>query len=203
MRILLADDHLIVRIGLASLISFEPDMTVVGEADNGIDAIRLAAKLKPDIIVMDLMMPKKNGVSATQEILQADPSTRILILTTFGTSADIRQALSFGAAGAIVKTSSQDELLSAIRKIAKGQIVISKEIERSLELSKSMPEISTRQLEILNLVAKGFTNKDISRTLGISVNSIKDHMRIVFEKLNVSTRAEAATLAVNLHLITG
>ncbi len=202
-KVLLADDHLVVRMGISAIISFEKDLEVVGSADNGIDAVRLARALKPDVIVMDLMMPKKNGVDATVEILAENPSARVLVLTTFGTSQDIAKVMAAGAAGALVKTSSQAEIIAAIRAVAAGRRVMSDEIRNATSAASSVPRLSARQLEVLNLVAKGFPNHDVARILGISVNSVKDHLKNIYAILNVSSRTEAASLAINLNLITG
>ena len=200
-RILLADDHLVVRMGIATIISFETDMTVVGETDNGEGAVRLALELKPDVTLMDIMMPKMSGVDATVEILKAAPNAKILVLTTFGTSSDIKKILAAGAAGAMVKTSSQQEIINAIRTVAAGGRVVSKEIENNMRAEQPVPNLSTRQLEILGLVAKGFSNQDIARLVGIGVNGVKDHLKNIYSILEVSSRTEAATQAVNLGII--
>ena len=202
LKVLLADDHLVVRMGIAAIISFEKDMSVVGETDNGVEAVRLARELKPDVIVMDLMMPRMDGVAATLEILKENPRAKILVLTTFGTSQDIRKTLDAGAVGALVKTSSQAEIIGAIRAVASGQRVISKEIENSLKSTMETPRLSSRQIEVLTLVAKGFANGDIARLLGIGVNGVKDHLKNIYSTLNVSSRTEAVTIAINLKLIT-
>ena len=138
-RILLADDHLVVRMGIASIISFEPDLEVVAEADTGEEAIALARAHKPDVVVMDLMMPKLSGADATVAILQENPAVRVLILTTFGTSEDMRRALAAGAAGGLVKSSSQAEIIAAIRAVAAGQRVLSPEIEHALVTAAEPP----------------------------------------------------------------
>ncbi len=202
-KVLLADDHLVVRMGIAAIISFEKDLTVVGSADNGEDAVRLAREKRPDVILMDLMMPKKNGVDATIEILAENPSAKILVLTTFGTSQDIMKVMDAGAMGAIVKTSDQSEIIAAIRTVAAGGRVMSDEIRNAMSAASSTPRLSTRQIEVLNLVAKGFPNHDVARILGISVNSVKDHLKNIYSILDVSSRTEAASLAINLNLITG
>ena len=202
-KVLLADDHLVVRMGIAAIISFEKDLTVVGSADNGEDAVRLAREKRPDVILMDLMMPKTNGVDATIEILAENPSAKILVLTTFGTSQDIMKVMDAGAMGAIVKTSDQSEIIAAIRTVAAGGRVISDEIRNAMSAASSTPRLSTRQIEVLNLVAKGFPNHDVARILGISVNSVKDHLKNIYSILDVSSRTEAASLAINLNLITG
>ena len=200
-KVLLADDHLVVRMGIAAIISFEKDLVVVGETDNGIDAVRLARELKPDVIVMDLMMPKMSGSDATVEILMENPAAKVLVLTTFGTSQEIRKVLDAGAAGALVKTSSQSEIIDAIRSVAAGRRVISKEISNSLKAEPDVPKLSCRQIEVMNLVAKGFANNDIARILNISVNSVKNHLKNIYTILDVSSRTEAATIAINLKLI--
>ena len=200
-RILLADDHLVVRMGIASIISFEPDLEVVAEADTGEEAVALARAHKPDVVVMDLMMPKMNGVDATVAILQETPAVRVLILTTFGTSEDMRRALDAGAAGGLVKSSSQAEIIAAIRAVAAGRRVLSPEIEHSLGTTSDPPLLSMRQLEVLNLAAKGFTNREIGDILGIGVNGVKAHLKLIYTRLGAASRTEATSIAINLRLI--
>lgn len=194
-RVLLADDHLVVRIGLADILSFEQDIEVVGEAADGAETVRKAAALKPDVVVMDLMMPKIDGAAATERILAANPKTRILVLTTFGGSGEMRRALAAGAAGALVKGASKLELLGAIRRIASGGTAISPEIDRALELQPAV-ELSERQLEVLSLAAKGLSNREIAKLLGVSLDCIKEHLKLVFARLDASTRTEAVAIAV-------
>ena len=202
-RIILADDHLIVRMGIASILSFEKDIEVVGETDNGVDAVRLAHELKPDVVLMDLKMPQLGGADATMQIHAADPGVKILILTTFGTSAELKKAMDSGASGALMKNSSQTELVEAIRGVASGRLVMSAEIRNTIADMKSAPEMSQRQLEILNLVAKGFSNKKIADILGVTLETVKDHVKKILLKMGAASRTEAASLAVNLQLITG
>ena len=202
-RILLADDHLVVRMGMASILSFEKDMEVVGETDNGVDAVRLARELKPDVVLMDLKMPKLDGADATMQIHAANRDVKILIFTTFGTSAELKKAMDGGAAGALLKNSSQAEILEAIRKVMTRNRVMSDEIRHSIENLNATPEMSPRQLEILNLMAKGFSNKEIADITGISLETVKDHVKKILSKMNASSRTEASSLAVNLQLITG
>ena len=189
--------------GIASLISYESDMTVVGEAETGLEAVALARELKPDIVIMDLMMPKLNGAEAAERIRKSDPDVRILVLTSFGTSPDIRRALNAGATGVLLKSSSQEDILSAIRSVMSGKRIVSPEIASTLSLTDDRPELSARQIEVLNLAAKGFSNADIGRILGISVNSVKDHLKTIFARLDVTSRTEATALALSQNLITG
>ena len=203
LRILLADDHLVVRMGIASILSFEKDIEVVGETDNGMDAVRLAHELKPDVVLMDLKMPQLGGADATTQIHAADPDVKILILTTFGTSAELKKAMDGGASGALMKNSSQAELIEAIRDVMSGRLVMSGEIRHSIEDMNSTPEMSQRQLEILNLVAKGFSNKEIADIVGVSLETVKDHVKKILLKLGAGSRTEAAALAVTLNLVTG
>ena len=200
-RILLADDHLVVRMGIASIIAFEPDLEVVAEADTGEEAVALARAHKPDVVVMDLMMPKLSGADATVAILQENPAVRVLILTTFGTSDDMRRAFDAGAAGGLVKSSSQAEIIAAIRAVAAGRRVLSPEIEHSLGTAADPPPLSIRQLEVLNLAAKGFTNREIGEILGIGVNGVKAHLKLIYTRLGVASRTEATSIAINLRLI--
>lgn len=196
-RILLADDHVIVRMGVAAAISFEQDLAVVGEAADGQDAVRMAGELLPDVVVMDLMMPRLSGTEATSAIKEAHPGIRILILTSFMTSADLGAALRAGASGALPKTSSQAEIVTAIRKVAAGEHVISKALERDLALNRLPPKLTERQIEVLRLAAKGFTSQDIGSILAISQNSVKDHLKLIYQRLEVSTRAEAIAVAMH------
>lgn len=202
-RILLADDHLIVRMGMASILSFEEDMEVVGEAGNGLDAVKMAAELSPDVVLMDLQMPELGGADATAKIHEANPDIKILILTTFGTSADLKKAMDGGAAGALIKNSSQNEIIAAIRGAVVGERTVSSEIRHTLRDLQSIPELSPRQLEILNLIAKGFSNSEIAGIAGISLETVKDHIKKILMRLGVSSRTEAASLAINLNLIGG
>ena len=202
-KVLLADDHMVVRMGIASLLSFANGIEVIGEADNGLDAVKLAHELKPDVVLMDLQMPELNGVEATARIHADDPDAKILILTSFGTSAELKRAMDAGASGALVKSSSRTEIVDAIHGVMTGGQVMSNEIRHTIENFSAMPEMSSRQIEILNLVAKGFSNKEIAKIVGISPETVKEHVANIFSRIGASSRAEAATLAVNLGLITG
>ena len=200
-RVLIADDHSVVRMGLASLLGTAKNMEVVGEAVDGIDAVRKALKLRPDVVVMDLVMPRKNGVAATEEIRAAAPEVKILILTTFGTSDDIARALKAGATGAIMKSATNRELLATVQAVAVGQRVVSAEIEGLMRNDPPLPELSQRQREILDGICRGLTNKEIAMMLDISLESVKSHVKIILEKLDASSRTEAASIAAQKRLM--
>ena len=172
-RILIVDDHALLRHGLMSIIQYQKDMEVVGEAENGNLAVQLAKTLQPDLVVMDLVMPVMDGVEATRLIKAASPQTKILILTTFGTSADISRALEVGATGAVMKDTPDDKLLSTMRRIVKGENILSPEIEHMIKNEPETPKLTERQLDILNSLARGFTNRDIAAQLGLKPSGVR------------------------------
>jgi len=200
-KVLLADDHLVVRMGMAAIISIEKDLCVVAEAEDGLEAVRLAAEKKPDVIVMDLMMPKLDGAKATAEILAANPEAKIIILTTFGGSVDVKHALDAGARSALVKSISRPELMDAIRRTAAGESVICSEIGNSIAAEEGSADLSSRQQEILAYVAKGLNNREIAEVMHVGRDCIKAHLKAVFSKLGVTSRSEAAAYAVNRGIV--
>lgn len=200
-KVLIVDDHQIVRTGLATIIRQEKDMAVAGEACDGQEAVQLAHILKPDVILMDLMMPNKDGPTASAEILSDNPDAKILILTTFGESDEVQKALKAGACGALIKDTPYKNLVSAIRDTSAGKRIISPEIQHSLEVQSRRPDLSERQIEILSLIARGFTNKDISKIVGLSHDGINAHLRAIFSRLNAASRTEAVTIAIQEHLL--
>lgn len=200
-RILLADDHLVVRMGLALMISRQADMELAGEAENGEAAVELARKLKPDVIIMDLQMPVMDGATASEKILAENAEAKILILTTFGATADAARALDAGALGAISKDNAQDRLLAAIRATANGESVIDDDIRTSTEMYRASPKLSMRQIAILNYASRGLENAEIARLLGISADGVKKHLKLIYAALGVANRAEATSLALRLKLI--
>ena len=199
--ILFADDHQIVREGFVRLVGREADMKIVGEAENGREAVRLAVELKPDVTVLDLRMPLKDGATAAAEILAANPDAKIMLLTSFATAAEVKVALDAGVLGAIVKDSSSETLIEAIRATARGKKFISREIADTLAEQRLAPVISDRQKDILRLVAKGFNNDEIAKRIGITRHGVKAHLAIVFERLGASSRTEATSIALSLGLI--
>ena len=201
LRILIADDHKIVRMGLSALLATERDMQLVGEAENGMEAVRLAKSLAPDVVVMDLMMPKKDGVDATREILAASPATKILVLTSYGSSNAVAQALDAGASGALMKTADDAQIASVIRRLAAGEKYVSPEIRHVIREEPSIPVLSPRQAEVLKQLTLGLTNKEIANALGIRKDGVEDHIKIIFSKLGASNRAEAVAIALRKQLL--
>ena len=199
--ILVADDHKIVRMGLKSLFAATKDLSVVGEADNGVATVRQAARLRPDVIVMDLMMPQKDGVAATAEIHERLPETRIVVLTSYSTSDTIAAALAAGAAGAVMKSADDDTLLTAVRAVAAGQTFISPEVKGLLAVDPPAPTLSPRQQEVLASLVKGFNNTEIAKQLGISRTVVKEHVESLLVKLGAANRTEAAAIALRKRLV--
>lgn len=200
-RILVADDHSIVRMGLVSLLGTAKNLEIIGEAVDGEDTVQKALKLRPDVVVMDLVMPRKDGVSATAAIHAAAPEVKILILTTFGTSDDINRALRAGASGAIMKSATNSELVNAIQSVAAGDRFVSDEVDGILQSDPPIPELSQRQREILESISRGLTNKEIAAQLGISLESVKSHIKVILAKLEASSRTEAASIAQRKNLL--
>ena len=199
--ILIADDHLIVRTGLAALLGTERDFQVVGQAKNGIEAVRETVRLRPDVVIMDLVMPKKDGVEATAEISEKAPGSRVIMLTTFGTSDGIAHALAAGAKGAILKNADNAELVRAIRKVHNGGEFLSAEIQQQLAADPPIPQLTQRQNEILAAMVRGLTDRDISRQLGIRLDGVNDHVRAILAKLGAANRTEAVAIALRKHLL--
>ena len=199
--VLIADDHAVVRIGLSALLRTEHDICVVGVAKDGEEAIAESLRLKPDVIVMDLMMPRKTGVEATAEILAAMPGTKIIVLTTFSASDAIARALKLGAAGAVMKTAEDAELVSMIRKVASGGRVISDEIKKLLAEDPPAEKLTSRQLDILESVTRGLTNADIAKQLGLREQSVKEHISAIFAKIGASNRSEAVAITLRKLLL--
>ena len=200
-RILLVDDHDLMRLGLTTLMKYHKDLSVVGGANNGKEAVELAKSLKPDVIVMDLMMPVMDGVEATRQIHAAQPNIKIMILTTFGTSADVARAVQAGAVAAVMKDTPNDELLNAIRTIAAGERVFSPEIRKAIAKDPDPPVLTERQKEILKFVTDGLRNSDVARQLGISTDAVKQHLSAICNKLGAVNRAEAIAIALRKHLL--
>jgi NarL family two-component system response regulator LiaR len=200
-RILIVDDHAVVRLGLAALFKYQKDLKVVGDADDGESAIAMAPDLRPDVVILDLMMPGIGVVETVRRLREVLPSVNILIFTSFGTSGELANVLKAGASGAILKGASNEELLSAIRKVANGERVLSPKIEEFINESPEIPQFTKRQTEILESVTRGFSNPDIAKQLGISTDAVKQHLNAIYQKLDVTTRTEAITAALRRQLL--
>lgn len=201
-RILIADDHTIVRTGLKTILSYQKGFKVVGEAENGEETVAAVKRLRPDVVVMDLMMPIMDGTQATATIVRDYPDTKVLILTTFTRAEGIVTALSAGAVGALTKTTTSAELSAAIRAAARGEKFVADEISQMLKYEPQLSVLTKKQLDILRSVMRGLTNEDIGQQFGISPNSVKKQLKSIFAKLNVANRAEAVALALEKHLLT-
>ncbi len=199
--VLIVDDHAILRMGLKSLIENCCDLKCVGDASDGDSAVRLAESLRPHIVIMDLVMPGMDGVKTTAEILKVSPSSRILILTSFGTADGIAYALEAGACGAILKSADHADILAAIRAVGDGKRSISPEIRRILAENPTVPRLSPRQEEILTALAKGLTNHDIALQLNLSNDVVKEYVANILHKLGAANRTEAVAIALNKNLI--
>ena len=200
-KVLIADDHKIVRLGLAALLAHEKDLAVVGEAEDGDEAVRKALELRPDVVIMDLMMPGKDGVAATAELRERMPTAHVLILTSYSTSDGIAHALEAGACGAVVKTADDAALLSALRTVATGKTFISPEIRRLIKSDPPAKQLSPRQLEVLASITRGLTNRDIANQLDIGEKRVEELVNSIFSKINAANRAEAVAIALRKHLL--
>ena len=197
LKVLIADDHEIVRTGLASVIDIEDDMTCVGAVRNGLLAAQAVARTKPDVVIMDLMMPEMNGIEATRKIRAEGKDVRILILTTFGSAGDIRSALDAGADGALLKSTPNRDIIAAVRRLARGLEVIDGDIQSILREELPRPDLTDAQMDILVSVSRGLSNKDIAKQFSLSYSSVKRHLAAIFNKVGAATRAEAASIALS------
>ncbi|MEU4624070.1 response regulator transcription factor [Actinoplanes sp. NPDC023801] len=203
-RILLVDDHPVVRMGLRGMLDAESDLTVVGEASSGAEGFEQARALTPDIVLMDLRMPGGDGVEATGRILSAVPGTRVMVLTTYESDRDILRAIEAGASGYLLKDASPAELADAVRAASRGETVLAPSVASTLVRqvrSPAPPALSARETEVLKLVAGGLTNAEIGRRLFISEATVKTHLLRVFNKLDVADRTAAVTTAMRHGLL--
>ena len=200
-KLLLVDDHIMIRLGLSSLLKTRPELEIIGDAGDGETALRLALRHRPDVIVMDLMMPEMDGIETTRRLLAEWPEAKVLILTTFGTSDGISQTLDAGAKGAILKNADLTELAAAIRTVAAGETSISDEIRQILADDPPTPKLSARQQEILESITRGLLNPEIARQLGISIPMVREHTTALFQKLGAANRTEAVAIALRKQLV--
>jgi two-component system, NarL family, response regulator LiaR len=207
-RVLVVDDHPLVRRGLCAEINLDPDMQVVGEARDGLEAVEMARSLQPDVIIMDAVMPRKNGIEATADIIQENPLARVLILTSFTEDERMLAAIKAGALGYILKDRHPEEVLQAIRDTYDGKPYLNPSIARRLlrELPKSgdpLPEeiLTAREMEVLRWVARGIPNKEIARAIGVQEATVRAHVGNILGKLNLANRSQLVLYAVKKGLV--
>ena len=202
-RVLVADDHPVVRGGIVALLSAADDIEVVGQAADGLEALALADTLTPDLVLMDLRMPGLDGDQATARLIAAHPSIKVVILTTYESDANILTAIEAGASGYLLKAAPQEEILAGVRSVARGEVALAPSIAALLVKRVAAPTVtlSPRETEVLALVAQGESNPSIAKRLFVSEATVKTHLLHVFEKLGVSDRTRAVTRAMELGLL--
>lgn len=208
-RVLIVDDHPVVREGIGSMLKKEHDFKVVGEASNGLEAVQKARELAPDVVLMDLRMPEMDGVEAIIKIKEEKPEVKFIILTTYSDDEYIFKGIAAGARAYLLKDAPRDELFKAIRMVSRGEsliqpVVASRVLDKLAELSRKTPAgetLSDREVEVLRLMAGGQSNKDIADHLSITQSTVKTHITSIFQKLNVTTRTEAVTNALKKGII--
>lgn len=196
LRILVADDHLVYRIGIRALLSSEPSMQVVGEATDGATAIDLYRKQRPDVMLLDLRMPHKGGIDVVQTVRAEFPNARIIIVTSYQTEEEIFQVLRAGALGYILKDMGREMLIEAIRSVQAGARWISPTIQRQFAERSLREALTAREVDVMKLLARGLTNREIARVFKISESTVKNHVNSLLAKLDVSDRTEAVTLCL-------
>lgn len=208
-KILIVDDHPMIRQGLAVIIAAQPDLELVGEASNGELAVQQAMALHPDLVIMDLQMPVKDGLAATREITQADPHVQVLVLTSFPDDDNVYAAIKDGAMGFLLKDASAEYLLDAIRTVARGEGVLHPTIARKLmqeikqppRLPPTTEPLTQREVEVLGCLVQGMTNQQIARQLSVSVRTVSAHVRNILEKLHLANRTQAALYALDQGIV--
>jgi len=203
-RVLIADDHAVVRQGLRTLIGTEPGMTVVGEAGDGVEAVEMARAYKPDVILLDMVMPRKDGLEAIREIKRENPNVRILVLTSFSDDDKVFPAIKSGALGYLLKNASPRTLLGAIRDVHRGEPSMSpaianklmRELQRKPELPPTEEPLTEREVDVLKLVAQGLTNQEIAEALFIGEGTVRTHVSSILSKLHLANRTQAALYAL-------
>ncbi|MEV7522658.1 response regulator transcription factor [Streptomyces sp. NPDC091371] len=203
-RVIVVDDHTVMRAGVVALLAPEPCISIVGEADNGREAVELVASLRPDVALIDLRMPVMDGVAATAEIVAGPAPTRVLILTTYDTDVEIERAVEAGAIGYLLKDTTREQLVSAIRSAARGETVLAPRVAERLVARMRQPDpvvLTARELDVLSAVADGLSNSDIGKRLVIAEATVKTHLLRVFAKLDVSDRTHAVVIALERGLL--
>jgi DNA-binding NarL/FixJ family response regulator len=206
-RILLADDHALVRHGFRMILAAQPDMEIAGEAGNGREAVELAQKLKPDVVVMDVTMPELNGIEATRRLIELSPRSRVLALSMHKDAVYVREILRAGARGYLLKDSADADLLAAVRAVAKGEGYLSPGVSDAVlsdyrrHVTDPLDLLTSREREVLQLIAEGKTNKEIATSLNLSVYTVEAHRGRLMEKLNLHSTGELVRFAVRSGLI--
>jgi len=201
LRILVAEDHLIARVGIATILNAQPDMTVVGEAANGQQAVALYRSLRPDVALLDVRMPVLDGIAALTAIRAEFPQARLICISTYSGDEDVRRALAAGAAGYLTKDVLHDELLVAVRAVAQGERYLPEVLSAALAGHPSGPILSAREVEVLELIVKGLANKQIAYVLNIAEHTVKNHVKSILVKLGVDDRTQAATAAIQRGIV--
>jgi two-component system, NarL family, response regulator LiaR len=210
-KILIADDHPLIRQGLQVIIEAQPDLELVGEATNGEQAVQRAQVLQPDIVIMDLQMPVKDGLTATREIAQLAPHMQVLILTSFPEDDNVYAAIKAGATGFLLKDASADYLLDAIRTVQRGESVLHPAIARKLMQEIKQPSrlppttdpLTSREVEVLGCMAQGMSNRQIAQELSVSIRTVSSHVRNILDKLHLANRTQAALYAIEQGITSG
>ena len=200
-RLMLVDDHALVRMGLKALLEIEPDFVVVAEADDGVAALEQYAIQQPDVTLLDIRMPRMDGLQTLERLLVRRPDARIIMLTTSELEDEIERAVELGACGYLLKKITGDELARAIRLVHSGEICLPAEVTRRLAANRLAPRLSEREREVLALLPRGLTNPEIAHALGITLNTAKTHLHTIFSKLDVANRAEAVSAALQRGLL--
>jgi NarL family two-component system response regulator LiaR len=210
LRILIADDHAIVREGLGAIIAIQPDMTLVGEAADGLEVVKLVQTLQPDVVLLDLVMPHQDGLAAIIEIKRINPQIQILVLTSFADDEKVFPAIKAGAMGYLLKDASRQQLLQAIRQVAQGQaslhpqiaLKVMRELNQPSNLPPTENPLTDREVETLRLIARGLTNQEIAATLVISEYTVSRHVNSILQKLHLANRTQAVLYALRTGLAT-
>jgi two-component system, NarL family, response regulator len=200
-RILVAEDHLVARVGVSTIVNMQPDMTVVAEASNGAQAVEMYRTHLPDVTLLDMRMPGMGGVEAASAIRAGHPNARMIALTTYGGDEDIRRALAAGVQAYLTKDVLHDELLKAIRAVHAGQTYLPPAVAASLAAQVPRPDLSAREVQVLQLIVNGLANKQIAYTLSIAEHTVKNHVKNILSKLGVQDRTQAATAAIQRGII--
>jgi DNA-binding NarL/FixJ family response regulator len=200
-RIFVADDHSVVRMGLVTLLETERDIIVVGEAGDGEAAVEAIRRTRPDAVLMDIAMPRKDGIEAARIIKRELPETRILILTSFSDVNDLAKAVAAGADGIMLKNSDYSEVAEALRKVSRGETAIAPEVRKMLAENLPSPKLTQRQLDILESMARGLTNSDIAKQFGITPDGVKFHITSILARLDAANRSEAVAIALKRQLL--